>query len=249
MNSIVCKNCSHHFKGNYCPSCGQKATVEKITFSYFIHDIPHSVFHVDKGFLYTLKWMFKNPGKAIKNYLAGKRVQHFRPFAYVIILSTICTILIPLIEKGTFSLYVANNPGLSVSYKTLFFEKYISFLIFLLIPLLSLVTWFTFRKKEYNYWEHFLGNTYLAAQLNIFLLVIKLFGLMKVSLGLSLGTNFTAFMVLFMFYYSYCFKVWMAPRKSRFDLFFRILIMNFFLATIYLTGLSLAGLMTPWWNF
>jgi Protein of unknown function (DUF3667) len=249
MASIHCKNCDHHYKGNFCPHCGQKATVEKITFSYLLHDIPHSVFHVDKGFLYTLKWMFTNPGKAIKEYLAGKRVQHFRPFAYVIILSTICTLLTPLVEKATISLFIAKNPGYTITYRTLFFEKYISLFIFMLIPALSLVTWITFKKKPYKYWEHFLGNTYLAAQLNIFLLAIDFFGFLKVVLGFSPNTSFTGFMFLYMFYYSYCFKVWMAPHKNRWSLLFSLLIMNFFLATIYMTGLSLTGLMTPWWNF
>jgi hypothetical protein len=249
MSSIHCKNCNHHFKGNFCPYCGQKAATEKITLSYFLYDIPHSVFHVDKGFLFTLKWMFKNPGKAIKEYLAGKRVQHFRPFAYVIILSTICTLLSPLIEKATYTLFLAKNPGYTITYKKLFFEQYLSLFIFLLIPVLSFVTWVTFRKRGYNYWEHFLGNTYLAAQLNIFLLVIKLAGLIKVAMGLQPGINFTVFMFIYMIYYSYCFRVWMAPHKHWWALFFSLLVMNFFLSTVYMTGLSLTGMMSPWWNF
>ncbi len=249
MSAIVCKNCSHHFKGSFCPHCGQKANTNKITFGYLLHDIPHSILHIDKGFLYTLGCMFKNPGKAIKEYLAGKRVNHFKPFAYVVIMSAICTLLLPVIEKTAYSVYVAKNPGYNVTYKNMFFEKYMSLFIFLMIPALSIVTWLTFHKKQYNYWEHFLGNTYLAAQLNIFLLTIKLFGLLKVLLGFGPDTNFTVFIFIYMLYYSYCFRIWMAPHKYWRSLFFSLVIMNFFLASIYLTGLSLAGLMTPWWDF
>ncbi len=31
MKATDCLNCSTHFKGNYCPYCGQKATVAKLT--------------------------------------------------------------------------------------------------------------------------------------------------------------------------------------------------------------------------
>ncbi len=50
MPTITCKNCEQHFKGNFCPHCSQAATVEHIGLKYFLHDIPHSIFHVDKGF-------------------------------------------------------------------------------------------------------------------------------------------------------------------------------------------------------
>jgi hypothetical protein len=101
----------------------------------------------------------------------------------------------------------------------------------------------------YNFWEHVVGNIYLGAQLNILLLLIKLYGLIKVLLGFSINVNFTLFMFGFMAYYSYTFRVWMAPHKGFWHLFVKLLIMNFFIATVYMTGLSLTGIMTPWWAF
>ena len=44
MSTITCKNCNQHFKGNFCPHCGQSAKVESIGVKYFLHDIPHSIF-------------------------------------------------------------------------------------------------------------------------------------------------------------------------------------------------------------
>jgi hypothetical protein len=186
----------------------------------------------------------------LAEYMAGKRVRHFRPFAYVIIMSTICTLLIKLIEKATIHIVIENNSGAVVPGGENFFEKYISVLIFLMIPVLSLVTWLFYRKKRYNYWEHFLINTYLAAQLNIILLLIKLYGLLKVSIGhASAGVNFTVFMIIFMAYYGYTFGYLMRPVTSSVSGVLRIFVMNFFLACIYLTGFSITGIMEPWWNF
>ena len=209
MHSIICKNCEHSFKGNFCPHCGQSAKVEHIRLGYFLHDIPHSVLHIDKGFFYTLGKLFINPGTALKDYLDGKRVKHFRPFAFVLIMSTISTIIIKLCQYAINIRFQKDNAGKIISSDNVF-EHYPSLLIFLLIPLLSIVTWLCFKKRKYNYWEHFLVNTYLAAYLNVFLVIINIFRLGKYYVNGSLSVNFTMFMIIFMTYYGYAFGRLMA---------------------------------------
>jgi hypothetical protein len=250
MSPVVCKNCATSYNGHYCPQCGQSSHTDKITLHYLLHDIPHSVFHIDKGFFYTLKWMFKNPGLAIREFLAGKRVKHFRPVAYVLLMSTICTLLTTLVHNITIDELRIQYPESKdkLHHGISFWRKYISLLIFIQIPILSFITWLTFRKKGYNYWEHIIGNMFLAAQMNVILLIIKIFTLGKVFMGYSPNTNFTVFMFIFMFYYSYCFKVWMEPHKKRWSLFFTLLLMNTFISLVYLTGLSLTGIMSFWWQ-
>ncbi len=250
MQTITCKNCDHKYKGNFCPHCGQQSHTERIGIRYFLHDIPHSVFHVDKGLLFTLRSLFTHPGRMLESYMAGKRVKHFRPFAYVIIMSTICTLLIKWMEKATQSIFVKHNPGYSIAGGEHFFAQYISVLIFLMIPVLSLVTWLFYRRNKYNYWEHFLINTYMAAQLNIVLVLIKAYSLLKVSITHgSPEVNFTAFITFFMCYYGFTFGYLMRPVTNNFPGFLRILVMNFFLAIVYSTGFSLTGIMEPWWKF
>jgi hypothetical protein len=248
MATIICKNCNHHFKGNYCPECGQSAKVEKIGFSYFVHDIPHSVLHVDKGFFYTLRRLFINPGLALREYLAGKRVRHFRPFAFVLIMSTACTLLIRLIEKIINWQYMEDNPGKMIDSSRLFFARYPAILIFIMIPLLSLVTWLFFRKRGYNYWEHFLVNTYLAAYLNIFFLIIKISLLVKYYLTGSVQINYSIFMFLFMAYYGHAFVRLIADAKEKGRVAITMLPVNCLLATLYMTAFSITGIMVPWWG-
>jgi Protein of unknown function (DUF3667) len=248
MSTINCKNCEHHYKGNFCPTCGQKATEGHIGLKYFLHDIPHSVFHIDKGFFYTLGVLISSPGQALKNYLAGKRVKFFKPFAFVIIMSTICTILIKGIHYLINLRFQILNEGRIINFERFFFEKYISILIFLLIPLLSFITWLCFRKQKYNYWEHFLVNTFLAAYLNVFFLLISMYQLVKYYVTNNFQVNYTLFMFLFMSYYGYAFARLMNSKGNRLQNIFIILLMNFFLATIYMTAFSLTGIMKPWWG-
>ena len=248
MSSIICKNCDHHFKGNFCPHCGQSAKVEAIGVKYFLHDIPHSILHIDKGFFYTLGKLISSPGPSLKSYLEGKRVKHFRPFAFVLIMSTVSTLLIKLCDSLINLKLHKINPEKTYAFDISFFSKYPSLLIFILIPLLSLITWVTFIKRKYNYWEHFLINTYLAAYLNVFFLVINIFSVIKFYVTGSGHVNYTFFMFFFMAYYAHAFGGLLTEKGKFMQTFPRLFIMNFFLATLYMTALSLAGIMTPWWG-
>jgi Protein of unknown function (DUF3667) len=248
MATIICKNCDHHFKGNFCPYCGQSAKVEPIGAKYFLHDIPHSVFHVDKGFAYTFRELLLRPGSTLRNYLAGKRVKHFRPFAYVLIMATIYIFGL----KGITGLteWISNKNGFVVNFdKGGFFEKYISLFFFIMIPFASLATWLVLRKEKYNYWEHFLVNTYLTAQLSILFLLIRMYNCIKVLIFKeNSNTPLIWFITAFMFYIAFVFKALVAQKDERLKYFIEFTILCFLLAFVYITGMSLTGLITPWWG-
>jgi hypothetical protein len=250
MHTTECKNCNKHYLGTFCPVCAQPASTGRIDSHYFLHDIPHSVFHVDKGFPYTFASLFTRPAGMLKEYLAGRRVKYFRPFAYVVLMSAICTFLIAQLDKVTDSLYLSYHPGAKITEAHGFFQHYFSVFIFLLIPVTALVTWLFFRKRQYNYWEHFLVNTYLGAQLNVLLLLIKISGLVKLLITHdSPEINISIFMTLFMLLYGFTFGGLLAPATRGFKGALILMLMNFVLVWVYITGLSLIGVITPWWDF
>src|SRR4051812_47222847 len=80
-----CKNCSRPTQENYCSYCGQKTKVARITIGKLLKDLPEAIFHVDRGFLYNFFQLFKEPGNAIKEYLAGKRKPFYHPASYLVI--------------------------------------------------------------------------------------------------------------------------------------------------------------------
>jgi Protein of unknown function (DUF3667) len=248
MATQTCKNCNHYFDGDFCCNCGQSAHVEKIDAAYFLHDIPHSIFHVDKGFFYTLGKLFVNPGIALKDYLSGKRVKHFRPFAFVLIMSSLCTLLIKGVNHLINLRFKKEHPGTDIDFGNSLFVKYPSLLIFMMIPVLSFITWIFFRKRPYNYWEHFLVNTYLSSYLNIFLLLISLFQLFRYYIAGSYSINIIIFMFFFMAYYGHAFGGLMAESGKLRTNIITMVFMNFFLASVYITAFALTGIMTNWWG-
>jgi hypothetical protein len=250
MSNIVCKNCGAHFKTKFCPDCGQSATVHAINATYFLHDIPHSILHVDKGFAYTFKELLTRPGKTLREYLEGKRVKHFRPFAYVLLMATIYIFGNHFFQFITQLFAQQRNFAIQFQEKS-FFTKYISIFFFLMIPVLSLTTWLFFKKAKYNFWEHFLVNTYLTAQLSIVLLLSNIYKYIKIIIYRGVNFDFTYlwFMIGFVVYIVFVFSKLIHPHKKGFQpkIELKLFMMGFLLTFIYATGMALIGIATPWW--
>src|SRR5881398_3548256 len=102
-----CKNCGHVLNDKYCPHCGQSALTERFTGKHLLHEFIHGFYHVDHGIIYTTKALFLNPGKMLKDYLHGKRKDHFNPFTFILIISALLTIFLPkLIDTSLFAEFV-----------------------------------------------------------------------------------------------------------------------------------------------
>lgn len=247
MENQKCKNCDQPLRGNFCSNCGQNAHEHRINAHYFLHDIPHSVFHVDGGFFYTIKMLFTHPGLMIEEYLEGKRVKYFRPIAYVMVMTAFSALLVKFLDWCKGMILKHFHDGIEVHKSINFFESYFSVFIFLMIPIASFLTWLFFIKGKYNYWEHFLANTYIAAQLNIMWILMHLLGMVVVifspeNTDLNYGMILTLFLAFFLFLYGYSFGYLM---RKEFKLYFLIpilFLMNVALSFVYAMGFRIVDL-------
>jgi hypothetical protein len=87
-----CKNCNNPVSENFCPNCGQTATLKRIDKHYISHEILH-LLHLEKGFFYTVKELMTRPGHSIKEFINENRHKHVKPVAYLIVTSLIYTII------------------------------------------------------------------------------------------------------------------------------------------------------------
>lgn len=157
---IICKNCQQLVSAKYCGQCGQEASTHKISSHFLWHDIQHGFFHVDKGILYTLKELFTRPGFSIKEYLEGKRVQHFKPISLVIILAGIWGLLYHYLPSSDTHTVAENSTRISLISKWL--RDHYSIAELINLPFYALASFVVFR--IYNYWEHLVINAFLIAQ-------------------------------------------------------------------------------------
>ena len=64
---------------------GHAVSTERISILAFLSDLPHAVFHVDRGILYNFRLLLKRPGATILDYIAGNRKKFFHPASYLVI--------------------------------------------------------------------------------------------------------------------------------------------------------------------
>ena len=60
---MICKNCGTEFEGNFCNHCGQKSTVERLTWKSVWDNILHGIFHVDNTFVKTTRTLVVHPDR------------------------------------------------------------------------------------------------------------------------------------------------------------------------------------------
>lgn len=160
--NIVCKNCNHHFKGHYCSNCGQTADTHRLNIHFLAQDIKKGLLHFDEGILYSFIQLFTRPGHSIREFIEGKRKNHFKPLSLVIVWATAYALLyhsshlnfIPDIESKTIDTPKIND----------WITNHFAWITLGTIPIYSTVTFIVFKKEDYNFIEHLVLNAYLSAQ-------------------------------------------------------------------------------------
>ncbi len=160
--TTTCKNCNQNFKGHYCNNCGQSANTKEITSIYLWHEIVHGILHLDNGILYTTIELFSRPGFTIREYIEGKRVRHFKPVAYIFILSTLYALLAHFLNVGIFvDEIIPKIPDIGhhkvmrilqmILNIFIWFRDHYAYSTLLFLPAFSLSTYLAFRKNNYSY--------------------------------------------------------------------------------------------------
>lgn len=167
----LCKNCEHVFQGNYCSNCGQKTNTVRLNWHYIQDEIKYTVLHVNKGLLYTIKQLFTRPGHTVREFLEGKRVQHYKPILLLFVLAGINGLLFHFFPAEEFILN--NNPTnqLSATKQVEFTKKYMDWLSknytlfeLILLPIYAFCSWLAFKKYGYNYIENIIINCFATSQ-------------------------------------------------------------------------------------
>jgi len=172
---IHCKNCGNNFHGHYCNNCGQDAHQDKIDKHFIYHEIQHGLFHIDKGILYTLKELFTNPGNTIRLFVDGKRVKHFKPLAFLILMAGLYAFVnhyfnANIILTGPTGVKTADN---SIQAVNDYIKEHFEFFVLLELPLISFVYYLFFRRYGTNYIEQLVINAYISG-LRTFLMILLL---------------------------------------------------------------------------
>jgi hypothetical protein len=172
----TCKNCGHQFDLNYCPSCGQKASVKKLEMKSLLQELPNALWHLDRGFLYNCIELFKRPGYAIKDYLDGKRKRFYHPLSFMLIILGTMYVLMNLMQVHYYD--PIQDAGMSETEASVWKEydatqqawiRLYKWYIPFYLPWMSLVywTWLRVMKMKYTYAESIVIALFSSSQMTI----------------------------------------------------------------------------------
>ncbi len=170
-----CLNCNHNIVENFCSNCGQKS-FKRINKKYILDELQYTLIHTNKGFLYTIKNVIKNPGKTARVFIEGDRINHYKPISLLFILSSISSILMfKVLDMNAIStnFYAKQKmSSLMMNDFSAFTSSYYSFIMMLLIPLFAVCSWLILKKWGHNYYEHVVINSYILSIYSIIYIVI-----------------------------------------------------------------------------
>lgn len=203
MKHHPCLNCGHSVYEKYCPNCGQKGDIHRINWHYLWHDIPHSIFHLDKGFFRTALDLVKKPGEMIRDFLDGKRATYFRPLMYLIITGSFAGLI--YLNVPYESMLARDEETMNLLHDLQKIQaKYMNIINIGLIPIFSFFVWL-FYKRERNYVEIAMAHFFMMGQQNLFAVFALMYFVplpLFVLFSLSALFGFVSFLFTVWTYYS-----------------------------------------------
>ena len=157
MNS--CKKCKEPVGSDYCPNCGQPAILRRID-KHYIAQETKNFFGASKRMVYTIKKVFVNPGKSVRQFLAEERYKFVKPITFVIVTSVVFTLINYFFQAAgngfvnpTIHIEVDGHYGIELILRWLA-ENY-AFSNLLMLPFIAFWIKIFFKKYDYNIFEIF----------------------------------------------------------------------------------------------
>jgi len=173
----ICKNCEANTNSLFCENCGQKTTVDKITFKETLGDFFDTIFSVNAPLLITIKLLVINPGKLFREYLSGKRKTYYKPVAFFILISIIYLLIRSLINYNPFTsstIQVSDETTRQLLSKAREFMLYNidKFLFVFVFTLGLLLKFFFFRKRSF---AEFIAISFYLLGFYTFITILNMF--------------------------------------------------------------------------
>lgn len=197
---MTCVICNTESEGDFCPTCGEKKGLPRITLASISSTLFTSFLQMDKGFLYNVKNLTIQPQKAVLSYIQGKRRYVFNPVSYAVLCVSFYLLVSSFFSEEIITTFgenkVKNAKGMTkASFEAgKFLGRYVKYFWLLNIFYLSFFTRLFFKK--YNYFEHVAINSFILGH-------ATLLGVITHLLFKSLILIFNPFVIVALIYLLY----------------------------------------------
>jgi hypothetical protein len=162
--------------------------VHRIDWHFLGHELEHSVLHMDRGVLYSLKGLMLRPGHLMRDYIEGRRANQVKPLLLLMISAAVVVLLGKFLLGGDLvgpsmptdyeqGVGMGAADGRSVAAESFkatvavkdWINAHLAAFTLLLLPLQAAVFWLAFKGRGLNYPEWLVISAFLTVQTFIFM--------------------------------------------------------------------------------
>lgn len=180
----VCTNCGEHYKGRYCPQCGQAGQWDRFSWRRVFLNFLDIWGLGNRPMFRTIQELFWRPGYMVRDYLRGHRQLYFPPFKLLAVSVTLTIVVNYLIGQGNETVtgelisgihmdeWVLTPPFDVLAQGLIGFAKFLSSnqlyeLLFFILFLVCCIRVAFRRVGDYNFVETFIFLIFVISQLHI----------------------------------------------------------------------------------
>jgi hypothetical protein len=151
-----CLNCGTTVTDKFCPHCGQKIEVKRLSWRTLLEEIHYFFFDEEGGFFKTVAELTIRPGRLYKDYLDGKRKRYDEPISFLLVCITIfvlvyqIALVITHYESINTTSLLTNDPQTKAM-----INKYRTMIELIILPFTSFITFLIIAWPRLNYIEVF----------------------------------------------------------------------------------------------
>ncbi|HMK26624.1 MAG TPA: DUF3667 domain-containing protein [Chitinophagaceae bacterium] len=224
MQKTGCLNCGATLipGQNFCPNCGQKTGIPRITTRSLLRDFLQTILHAEKGIFNLLRGLARHPGRVVTEYVEGKRKKYFNPFSFLALCIAFMVlmngwlkpyqdvpvpnqqVIVRLPDEKTKELYLLTVKRSAEAQG--FFNRNMNFGTLITAPFYAVFLWLFFKRRGRNMAEIAVAYILLTAFIDVLFTVLASPWLALYRGSLTHDYIFWAGLILETFYYAWGLK-------------------------------------------
>jgi len=176
----ACVSCGGSLVGQFCHGCGQRVQAGRLTVRGIVSHLVTDALDLNRGLLFTATALFRRPGEAVREYLAGATVRYTNPVKYLLVLVALTVLMfmrldVVEMQVGMVSGEVAQKSAEAQRLQAQFsawMSQHMNLLMIACVPVIAWLSRRLFRPAGFTYAEHLVFNVFAYAQMCLLSLLV-----------------------------------------------------------------------------